>query len=108
MKITLAFDNTGAETPGIQAATHLIVSGAPLLPQPAIDVAITDTSLVGEIGGYDHMVEFISVASTIENGDLAIDLLDRSNPARLKMIFVRGRKSFDVVSASTALLTPLW
>ena len=108
MKITLVFDNTGAETPGIQAATHLIASGARLLPQPAIDVAITHTSLVGEIGGYDHMVEFISVTSMIENGDLAIDLLDRSHPARPKTIFVRGRKSFDVASASAGHRTPLW
>ena len=106
MKNNLA--NSGSETFIIHVASYLFASGAPLLPHPAVDVAMTHISMAGKIGRYDHMVEFISVASRIENSDIAIDLLDGSILVRLKMIFVRCCKSFDVVLAFTTHLTPLW
>ena len=108
MKNHPALANSGSETFSIHVVSYLFASAAPLLPPPSIVVEMNHISMAGKRGGHDHMVELISVASKIEHGDIAIDLLDRWIFARLKMIFVRGRKSFDIVSAFTTHLTPLW
>ncbi|MCB1756337.1 MAG: aminotransferase class V-fold PLP-dependent enzyme [Gammaproteobacteria bacterium] len=53
MKKTLDIERIRADTPGLAHVTHLIASGAALMPQPVIDAVINHLQLEAMIGGYE-------------------------------------------------------
>ena len=58
----IPIDRIRADTPGLPDTTHLIASGASLMPQPVVAAVTTHLNLEAEIGGYEaHTVKAVEL-----------------------------------------------
>ena len=49
----IPIDRIRADTPGLPDTTHLIASGAGLMPQPVVAAVTAHLNLEADIGGYE-------------------------------------------------------
>ena len=58
----IPIDRIRADTPGLPDTTHLIASGAGLMPQPVVAAVTAHLNLEADIGGYEaHAVKAVEL-----------------------------------------------